>query len=42
VRQLAERRGGAIEIADAGPPGGGAVFTVRLPEATREPAGAPS
>jgi two-component system CitB family sensor kinase len=40
VRQLAERRGGTIAIADAEPPGGGAVFTVRLPDATREPAGA--
>jgi two-component system CitB family sensor kinase len=35
VRELVERRGGAVEVADAGRPGGGTVFTVRLPEAVR-------
>jgi two-component system CitB family sensor kinase len=32
VRQLIERRGGTIEVANGTPPGSGAVFTVRLPE----------
>ncbi len=38
VRQLAERRGGTIDVADAGPPAGGATFTVRLPESVGDPA----
>ena len=41
VRQLVERRGGAVAIADAHGPDGGAVFTARLPESTRVPTGAP-
>jgi len=40
VRRLAERQGGRVTVADA--PGGGAQFTVVLPEALTEPGLAPA
>ncbi|MCM3263246.1 sensor histidine kinase [Streptomyces thermoviolaceus] len=40
VRRLAERQGGSVTVADA--PGGGAQFTVVLPEALTEPGLAPA